>query len=86
MRDVIKTCRGIQISFTVGTNSGIWNLMKKCHVFGLSARRPRCQYKMGCEKSSRFTEEKEFGVLMQNDLLPEKHINKIAGETYTVVH
>ena len=60
---------------------------KKCHVLeiGKSDRRPNWQYKMGNGNISKASQEKDLGVIIQDDLSPEKHINKITGETFRLI-
>ncbi len=60
--------------------------VRKCHVMetGKSAMRPTWIYKMGND-ISRSTEEKDLGVMLQDNLLPDKHINKIFGDTYKML-
>ena len=59
----------------------------KCHVLemGKSEKRPRGEYYMGNEVIEKAEEEKDLGVTVQNDLSPEKHINKIVGATYRLL-
>ena len=66
--------------------SQMWKLefnTKKCHVLemGKSARRPAWNYKMGEEVITK-RKEKDLGVIIQDNLSPEKHINGIFGSTY----
>ncbi len=53
--------------------------VRKCHVMemGKSAMRPAWTYKMRNDIILRSTEEKDLGVVLQDNLSPEKHINKI---------
>ena len=59
----------------------------KCHVMemGKSEMRPSWTYKMGDDIISRATEEKDLGVVIQDNLSPEKHINRIFGDTYRML-
>ncbi len=67
--------------------SQTWKLefnAKKCHVLemGRSSRRITWNYKMGEEVITKKKEEKDLGVIIQDDLSPEKHINGLFGATY----
>ena len=57
---------------------------RKCHLLemGKSEARPMYTYKMGDAIISRESEEKDLGVFIQDNLSPEKHINKIFGDTF----
>ena len=57
---------------------------KKCHVMelGKSKRRPKWNYKMGQQEILKTKEEKDLGVVIQDILSPEQHINQIFGSTY----
>ena len=52
---------------------------KKCHVMelGKSKTRPKWSYKIGQEEIPRTKEEKDLGVVIQDTLNPEQHINKL---------
>ena len=56
---------------------------KKCHVMemGKSKTRPTWKYKMG-EVIMKSREEKDLGVIVQDSLSPERHINGICGLTH----
>ena len=60
---------------------------KKCHVMemGKSKRRPSWEYKMGGVTILKSKEEKDLGVMIQDTLSPEKHINRIFGATYNLL-
>ncbi len=67
-----------------------WKLefnIKKCHVMemGRSKRRPSWEYKMGGITIPKSKEEKDLGVIIQDTLSPEKHINGIFGSTYNLL-
>lgn len=53
--------------------------------FGKSKKRITWEYKMGNDVIKRTTSEKDLGVTISNNLSPEKHINKIVGETYNLL-
>ena len=57
---------------------------KKCHLLemGKSEVRPTYTYKMGDAVILRESEEKDLGVYIQDNLSPEKHINKIFGDAF----
>ena len=59
----------------------------KSHVMkmGRSKYRPQKDYKLGEEKIKEANEEKDLGVIIQNTLSPEKHINRIFGKTYNML-
>ena len=54
---------------------------KKCHVMELckSKRRSKWSYKMGQEEIPKTKEEKDLGVVIQDTLSPERHINQLFG-------
>ena len=60
---------------------------EKCSLMemGKSSRRLTRNYKMGNTFISRRTEEKDLGVTFTESLSPEKHLNKIIGETYNLL-
>ena len=64
-----------------GARHGKWNIMqkKKCHVLemGKSAMRPSWTYKLWENIISIAKEEKDLGVVIQDNLSPEKHIKII---------
>ena len=57
----------------------------KCKVLriGKSTKRIKAEYKMEDAVLQGASDEKDLGVIVQNDLSPRKHISKIVGETYT---
>ena len=61
--------------------------ISKCHVMkmGKSKYRPYKEYKLGEETVKEVSEEKDLGVIIQNNLSPENHINKIFGKTYNML-
>ena len=70
--------------------SKLWEMefnTRKCHLLemGTSGKRPTWTYKMGNDKISRVNEEKDIGILIQDNLSPEKHIDKIFGDTYRML-
>ena len=48
---------------------------------GKSKRRPKWNYKIGQEKIPKTKQEKDLGVVIQDTLNPEQHMNKIFGST-----
>ncbi|MPC75146.1 hypothetical protein E2C01_069530 [Portunus trituberculatus] len=52
---------------------------------GKSKRRPVWNYLMGEEQIMKTREEKDLGVIIQENLYPEKHISKIFGLTYKIL-
>ena len=59
----------------------------KYHVMrmGKSLMRPTWNYTIGNEEISESSAEKDLGVIMQNDLSPENHINKLFGNTFGIL-
>ena len=57
---------------------------KKCHVLemGKSAMRPSWTYKLRENIISIAKEEKNMRVVIQDNLSPEKHIDRIFGDTF----
>ena len=57
---------------------------KKCHVMemGERYRRPKWNDKMGEETIMKSKKEKDLGVVIQDNLLPEKHLNRIFAFTF----
>jgi len=60
---------------------------RKCKSLemGSSARRPTTVYTLGQDHITKATEEKDLGVIIQDNLSPDKHINKIVRETYSLL-
>ena len=54
---------------------------KQCHVIEIckSKRSPKWSYKVGQEKIPKAKEEKHLGVVIQDTLKPERHINQLFG-------
>ena len=52
---------------------------------GKSKRRPKWSYKMGQEEIPRTKEEKDLGLVIQDTLSPERHINQLFGSTYRML-
>ena len=61
--------------------------INKCHIMrmGKSKYRPCKEYKLGEDKIEEVSEERDLGVIIQNNLSPEKHINKLFGKTYSML-
>ena len=59
----------------------------KCHVvrFGESSKRPVWQYKLGDERIPSADKEKDLGVVINNKLKPEDHINQVTGKMYNLL-
>jgi len=59
----------------------------KCHVMEMmkSGRWSAWTYKMGNDVISRVNEEKYLGIVIQDNLSPEKHINKIFAVRYRML-
>ena len=59
----------------------------KCHVLemGRSIHRPHAIYNLGGTNLMNAEKEKDLGVIIQNNLSPEGHINKIVGEGLAIV-
>ena len=60
---------------------------KKCHTMemGRSKKRPTWEYKMGGVNILKSKEERDLGVMIQDTLSPEKHINGIFRSTYNLL-
>ncbi|MCD9088855.1 reverse transcriptase domain-containing protein, partial [Stenotrophomonas sp. SY1] len=60
---------------------------KKCSImeFGKSKNRITGAYKLGEEGIKKVENEKDLGVIVMNNMSPEKQINKIFGETYDLI-
>ncbi|MPC13151.1 hypothetical protein E2C01_005872 [Portunus trituberculatus] len=60
---------------------------RKCHVMemGKSNRRPMWVYKIGEEIIMKKGEEKDLGVIIQDTLTPERHINGLFASTYKIL-
>ncbi len=58
----------------------------KCHVLemGRSIHRPHARYNLGGEEIKCADREKDLGVVIQDNLSLEGHINKIVGEGLAV--
>ena len=52
---------------------------------GNNAMRPSWMYKLEENIISIAKEEKDLGVVIQDNLSPDKHINKILGETFRLL-
>ena len=61
--------------------------INKSHIMrmGKSKYRPYKEYQLGRETITEVSEEKDLGVIIQNNLSPEKHINRIFGKTYNIL-
>ena len=60
--------------------------VKKCHVMELGkSKRPKWSYKMRQEVILKTKEEKDVGVVIQDTLSPEWHINQLFGSTYRIL-
>ena len=87
----ISSCRELQSDLNKLYDwSQHWKMefnAKKCHVLemGRSKHRPTWEYKMGNEIVRKAKEEKDLGIMITDDLSPEKHINKIIGGVYALL-
>lgn len=61
--------------------------VKKCSVmeFGKSKNRISGIYNLGDKEVKKVEFEKDLGVVITNDMTPDKQINKIIGETYNLL-
>ena len=59
----------------------------KCHVLemGRSMHRPHARYNMGGVELKSADKEKDLGVVVQSNLSPEGHFNKVVGEGLAIV-
>ena len=63
-----------------------FNTNKSCVMrMGRSKYRPHKNYQLGRSTLVEVGEEKDLGVIVQNNLSPEKHINGIFGKTYSML-
>ena len=60
---------------------------EKCHVmkFGKSAKRPHWDYLLGSNTLQESNKEKDLGVIINNKLSPEDHINDKVRNTYNLL-
>ena len=60
---------------------------EKCHVmkFGKSAKRPDWDYLLGSNTLQESNKEKDLGVIINNKLSPEDHINDKVRNTYNLL-
>ena len=60
---------------------------EKCHVmkFGKSAKRPDWEYLLGSNTLQESNKEKDLGVIINNKLSPEDHINDKVRNTYNLL-
>ena len=89
--ETIADSRALQDDLNILYNwSQTWGMKfnaKKCKSLemGSSARRPTTVYTLGQDHITKTTEEKDLGVIIQDNLSPNKHINKIVRETYSLL-
>ena len=70
--------------------SKTWNMAfnaEKCKILemGISQRRPRYEYKLGNEKLNKAVQEKDLGIVIQDNLSPESHVNKLVRESLSLL-
>ena len=87
----LKDCEDLQKDLDkVHDWSLLWEMefnTRKCHVLemGKSKNRPTRTYRIGRETITKSADEKDLGVTIQDSLSPEKHINRIFGNTYSML-
>ncbi len=61
--------------------------VNKCKVmeFGKGRNRITANYCLGNTQLSKIGQDMDLGVIIQNNLTPERHINKITGEAYNLI-
>ena len=61
--------------------------VNKCKVmeFGKGRNRITTNYCLGSTQLSKTKQEKDLGVTIQDNLTPDRHINKITGEAYNLI-
>ncbi len=61
--------------------------IKKCSVieFGKNGTRMKDHFMLGNDNLAKKTEEKDLGVIITDNLSPERHVNKITTETYNLL-
>lgn len=47
-----------------------------------SEKRPRWKYRIRAEQTDKVKQERDLGVIIQDNLSPKKHISMITGGTY----
>ena len=60
---------------------------KKCNMLeiGESEKRPRWKYRVRAEQIDKVKKERDLGVIIQDNLSPEKHVNMITGGTHRLL-
>ena len=87
----IEDCRKLQEDLDkIHEWSAKWMMefnVDKCHVLemGRSIHRPHAKYCLGGVDVQGSNKEKDLGVIVQDNLSPEGHINKIVGEGLAIV-
>ncbi len=78
MKRIAIFSRGTWICCGNGVKDGDWNLTSKSAVieFGKSGTRVKGHYKLGNDNLNKKTEEKDLGVIITDNLSPERHVNK----------
>ena len=85
---VVKHCNRTCAKYLSGPVHRKLNLIKKkCSVmkFGKSKRRHRDGYSIGMENINKKKEEKDLGVIIMDNMSPEKRINEITDETHNLL-
>ena len=93
MRQVksLEDCRKLQQDLDVLNKwSDEWKMefnAEKCHVLemGRSIHRPHARYNLGGVELKNSNKEKDLGIVVQDNLSPEGHINKVVGEGLAIV-
>ena len=86
-----NSCESLQKDIdTLNNWSNTWSMefnSKKCHVvrFGDSKNRPIHPYRLGEEALDTSTREKDLGVIFNNKLTPEDHINDKANKMMNLI-
>ncbi len=79
--------RGLDMIWECSEMWGIKFNTKKCSVIelGKSGTRVKGHHKLGNGNLAKKTEEKDLGVIITDNLSPERHVNKITAETYNLL-
>ena len=87
----LEDCSMLQIDLNkLSEWSKTWNMefnTEKCKLLemGISQRRPRYEYKLGNDKLYKAVQEKDLGIIMQDNLSPESHVNKLVRESLSLL-
>ena len=75
----------VQLYTHTHTHTGIECQKVPCGGIPKKQKRLSSIYKMGTETILKSKEEKDVGVVIQDTLSPDRHINRIFGSTYNLL-